>query len=125
MFLLHLVIVVDVEEKEEDQVKRNLPVIPTMRPWVKKEVDRNSMDNKDKKWLGWRPQFHPQLEDSGSVFFGRVPKDEGGEEVDLSNPRPAEWDWNHRFVHRDEDLPPPGLSNLQQAIWLAKRKPKK
>ena len=93
-----------------------------MPPWVKRGADRNFMDNMNKKWLGWRPQIQPRLSDSGSVFFGRVPKDEGGEEVNLNNTRPAEWDWNHKFVHRDENLPPPGLSSIQQAIWLAKKK---
>ena len=39
MFQLHLVIVTDVEENEEDQAKRNLQVILTTLSWVKKAVD--------------------------------------------------------------------------------------
>ena len=80
------------------------------------------MDNKDKKWLGWRPQFQSRFNDSDSVFFGRVPKDEGGEEVDISKTRPADWDEDHKFVHRDENLPPPGLTKTGEALWLARKK---
>ena len=82
------------------------------------------MDNKDKKWLGWRPQFQARFNDSGSVFFGRTPKEEETE-VDISHTRPADWDENHKFVHRDETLPPPELGRIQQAVWLAKKKHKK
>ena len=82
------------------------------------------MDNKDKKWLGWRPQFQSRFNDSDSVFFGREPKQEEIE-VDISNTHPTEWDEDHKFVHRDESLPPPELGSIQQAIWLAKRKLKK
>ena len=82
------------------------------------------MDNKDKKWLGWRPQFQSRFNDSDSVFFGCEPKQDEIE-VDISNTHPTEWDENHKFVHRNEDLPPPELGSIQQAIWLAKRKLKK
>ena len=40
MFQLHLIIVVDVEEKEEDQEKRSLQGTLTTLLWVKKVVDR-------------------------------------------------------------------------------------
>ena len=43
MFLSLPIIVQDVEEKEEDRVKRNLQATLTTLLWVKKEADRNSM----------------------------------------------------------------------------------
>ena len=46
MFLLHLTIVMDVEEKEEDQVKRNLQATLTMPLWAKKEAGLNYMAKK-------------------------------------------------------------------------------
>ena len=48
IFLLHLTIVQDGEEKEEDQVKRNLQVTLTTQLWGKKEVDLNSMAKESK-----------------------------------------------------------------------------
>ena len=48
MFLLHLTIVMDVEEKEEDQVKRNLQATLTTLPLAKKEAGQDSMAKKSK-----------------------------------------------------------------------------